>query len=140
MDYERRVLREQLRKQMNGIPQSPGAGNPKSGAVPVVGRPQVCGSKVKNNVKVLTRPPHDIPPATWHLNPDLDKMEGKGPLTREQLERFHEDGYLFIPEFYSEEALEVCFALVFSLSLMPACLSLSLSLSLLPVNRRCEKT
>ena len=95
---ERRVLREKLRKDMIKAPSPPNLVEQTGGAIPVVGRPQVCGAKVKNPVKIIERPPHDIPPATWHLNPDLEAMESKGPLTGDQLKRFHQDGYLLIPE------------------------------------------
>jgi len=101
------------------------------GAIPVIGRPQayipqtsyshyniihlspmmifdflmqVCGGKARQPTKILERPTHTIPPATWHLNPDIDTMVTTGPLEREQLEDFHKDGFLFIPDFYSPEA------------------------------------
>ena len=45
------------------------------------------GSKDRKDTKVLVRPPHKIPPATWHKNPDLD---APGPLTKEQVKTFFE--------------------------------------------------
>jgi len=48
-----------------------------------------------------------VPPATWHLHPDLSSAEAKGPLSRVQLESFFEDGYLFLSEFYDAESLRL---------------------------------
>ena len=56
--------------------------------------------------KILERPPHKVPPATWHLDPDIEAMEGEGPLTREQLRAFFEDGFLFIPEHFDMSAIK----------------------------------
>ena len=39
--------------------------------------------------KRLVRPPHKMPPARWHLTPNLD---AKGPLSKEQVKTFFEDG------------------------------------------------
>ena len=33
--------------------------------------------KVHTPTKLIERPAHSIPPAKWHLNPDLDSMEAK---------------------------------------------------------------
>ena len=52
--------------------------------------------------KRAERPPHALPPATWQLHPDLG---ARGPLTRDQIESFYRDGFLFIPEFYKRDAL-----------------------------------
>lgn len=67
---------------------------PEEEAIPVVGMHQVVGSKLHRPTKLIERPPHQMPPATWHLSPDL---EAKGPLDRAQLEQFYRDGFLFIP-------------------------------------------
>ena len=72
-------------------------------SIPVVGQNIVVGSKTHKPTKILTRPPHKIPPATWHKNPDLNR---KGPLSKEQVKKFFEDGYLFLPEFYKQPALD----------------------------------
>ncbi len=39
--------------------------------------------------KRLVRPAHQMPPAKWHLSPNLD---AKGPLSKEQVKTFFEDG------------------------------------------------
>ena len=56
--------------------------------------------------KILERPPHKVLPATWHLDPDINTMEGEGPLTRDQLRAFFEDGFLFIPEHFDMTAIK----------------------------------
>jgi hypothetical protein len=71
-------------------------------SIPVVGHNIVVGSKARQSTKILKRPPHKLPPASWHLNPDLGR---KGPLTKAQVETFFEDGYLFLPEFYKADCL-----------------------------------
>jgi hypothetical protein len=63
----------------------------------------IANTRGKPPTKLLERPPHSIPAATWHLNPDLNRA---GPLAKEQLTSFFEDGYLFLPEFYSAEMLQ----------------------------------
>ena len=53
-------------------------------AIPVVGQNIVVGSKDRKDTKILVRPPHTIPAATWHKSPNLD---AEGPLDMEQVER-----------------------------------------------------
>eukprot|EP00041_Stephanoeca_diplocostata_P030764 m.939059 g.939059 ORF g.939059 m.939059 type:complete len:443 (+) comp23823_c1_seq9:90-1418(+) len=72
-------------------------------SVPVVGQNIVAGPKKHHATKTLVRPPHSIPAATWHLNPDLDRQ---GPLSREQLGEFYKNGFIFIPDFYKETELD----------------------------------
>ena len=71
-------------------------------ARPVVGMHQVCGGK-QVPTKVLERPPHTMPSATWHKQ--ASNLDRKGPLSRDQLESFYRDGFLHIPGFFGEQAL-----------------------------------
>lgn len=63
----------------------------------------MAGSKRHEPTKRIERPPHRLPPATWHHSLDLDAA---GPLSRDQLADFKRDGFVFLPEFYSTEALQ----------------------------------
>ena len=56
---------------------------------PVVGQNIVVGSRKHNPTKRLVRPPHEMPPASWHLSPNLD---ADGPLSKDQVNTFFEDG------------------------------------------------
>ena len=56
---------------------------------PVVGQNIVVGSRKHNPTKRLVRPPHEMPPAKWHLSPNLD---ADGPLSKDQVQTFFEDG------------------------------------------------
>jgi hypothetical protein len=71
-------------------------------SIPVVGQNIVVGGR-HEPTKRLERPPHAMPPAKWHLAPNLDAT---GPLTKDQVKSFFEDGYLFLPEWYKQEALD----------------------------------
>merc|ERR1712080_678338 len=72
-----------------------------------IGQNIVCGSKKRSELptKILERPPHTAPPATWHLNRDLASM-GDSPLKTSQCEAFFEDGFVLLPDFYNAEALD----------------------------------
>merc|ERR1712110_1374851 len=58
--------------------------------------------------KLLQRPAHKIPAATWHLQ-DADSiaaMASKGPLSRGQLEAFYRDGFVVLEDFYSAAVMQ----------------------------------
>ena len=44
-----------------------------------------------------------MPAAKWHLTPNLN---AKGPLSKAQIKTFFDDGYLFLPEWYKQDALD----------------------------------
>eukprot|EP01051_Picozoa_sp_SAG22_P000907 SAG22_NODE_30_length_28348_cov_12.488584_4_plen_452_part_00 len=72
-------------------------------SIPVVGQNIVVGSKDRKDTKILVRPPHQLPPASWHKNPNLD---AEGPLTKAQVKTFYEDGYLFLEDFYADSVVD----------------------------------
>eukprot|EP00039_Didymoeca_costata_P011234 m.157106 g.157106 ORF g.157106 m.157106 type:complete len:421 (+) comp15108_c0_seq3:2-1264(+) len=72
-------------------------------SVPVVGRNIVVGPKKYHTTKRIERPPHKIAPASWHLDPKLDLP---GPLPKEKVQSFFEDGYLFLPNHFGSEILD----------------------------------
>ena len=65
-----------------GSPEKAGVLDGSTTSIPAVGQNMVVGSKNRKETKVLVRPPHQIPPASWHKSPDLDKA---GPLSRDQV-------------------------------------------------------
>jgi len=71
-------------------------------SVPVVGQHIVSGGR-HLPTKVLERPPHAMPPATWQLHGDRSLP---GPLAREDVDKFFDDGFLFLPNFYDADALK----------------------------------
>lgn len=79
----------------------------------------------RREASLLTRPPHQQPVSTWHLT---NTREASGPLAKDQVKRFFDDGFVCLPNFYSKEQIEtvqVCqkqnFAFVLASSSPTAC-------------------